>query len=116
MAAPTGGDGVSATPAVLQGHGQPGRTGPAIHIQLLHTPGCPNAARLRATLNSSLAKTAARPTVENIEGPYPSPTLLIDGIDVTGRTPPPGPSCRLDLPTKDDVLAALVFCLQERTS
>ena len=44
---------------------------------------------------------------EEIEGPYPSPTLLIDGIDVTGRDPGTEPCCRLDLPTEEDILMAL---------
>ncbi|MDA8069181.1 hypothetical protein [Conexibacter sp. DBS9H8] len=46
-------------------------------------------------------------TIEEVEGPYPSPTLLVGGIDVTGRTPAAGPSCRLDLPTEEQIVAAL---------
>lgn len=77
------------------------------HVQLLHVPDCPLVDRVRATLRSSLSKTDVQVTIEEIEGPYPSPTLLIDGTDPTGRTPAPGPSCRLDLPAEDEVLAAL---------
>jgi hypothetical protein len=46
-------------------------------------------------------------TVEELEGPYPSPTLLINGADVTGRPIAAGPSCRLDSPTDDEILGAL---------
>jgi hypothetical protein len=116
MAAPIRGGDMSRAPAVLSGRGEHGMTGPVIHVQLLHVPSCPLAELVRATLSSSLSKTTAQVTIEDIEGPYPSPTLLVDGIDVTGRTPPPGPSCRLDLPTEDDVLAAFAVCLEERAS
>lgn len=86
--------------------------GRVVQVQLLHVPDCPLVERVRATLRSSLSKTAVQVTIEEIEGPYPSPTLLIDGTDAAGRTPPPGPSCRLDLPTEDEVIAALLasFC------
>jgi hypothetical protein len=83
-------------------------TGPAVRIQLLHVPDCPLVDRVRATLRGSLAKTTIRVMIEDIEGPYPSPTLLIEGQDVTGRTPMSAPSCRLDLPTEEQVLAALL--------
>jgi hypothetical protein len=79
----------------------------AIHIQLLHVPDCQRVDRVRAALKSVLAKTSVRMAFEDIEGPYPSPTLLINGIDVTGRRRDPGPSCRLDLPTEDDIVVAL---------
>jgi hypothetical protein len=76
-------------------------------IQLLHVPDCPLVDQVRATLSRSLAKTEVEAVIEEMEGPYPSPTLLIEGIDVTGHTPDPGASCRLDLPTEEQVLAAL---------
>lgn len=78
-----------------------------VHVQLLHVPDCPLVDRVRATLRSSLSKTDVQITFEEIEGLYPSPTLLIDGTDATGRTPPLGPCCRLDLPAEDEVIGAL---------
>jgi hypothetical protein len=78
-----------------------------VHIQLLHVPDCPLVERARVTLTGSLCKTNVRVTLEEMEGPYPSPMLLIDGVDVTGQTAADGPSCRLGLPTEDQVLAAL---------
>lgn len=82
-------------------------TRPVIAVQLLHVPDCPLVDAIRAVLLRGVARTGARITIEDIEGSYPSPTLLIDGIDVTGRRPGSGPSCRLDLPTEDDIVAAL---------
>jgi len=90
--------------------GRPGEPGPiktVSRVQLLHVPGCALLDRVRATLQNSLTKTSVHTTIEEIEGPYSSPTLLIDGLDVTGRTPGAGPSCRLDLPTEDQILSAL---------
>ena len=78
-----------------------------VRIQLFHVPDCPLVDRVRATLRSSLAKASAPVVVEEIEGSYPSPTLLIDGIDVTGRSLEPDASCRLDLPTEEQILTAL---------
>jgi hypothetical protein len=79
----------------------------AVRIQLLHVPDCPLVNRVRATLRISLARTSTEVTIEELEGPYPSPTLIIDGQDVTGRNPESEPSCRLDLPTEEQILAAL---------
>lgn len=93
--------------AIIANERHPSHAQSAIHIQLLHVSDCQRVDRVRAALKSILAKTGARITFEDIEGPYPSPTLLIDGIDVTGRRRDPGPSCRLDLPTEDDIVAAL---------
>ncbi|MGH2884776.1 MAG: alkylmercury lyase [Solirubrobacteraceae bacterium] len=86
---------------------EPDQTGPLVHIQLLHVPDCPRVEQVRATLRRSLSKANVRATIEQVKGQHPSPTLLIGGIDVTGRTHAAGPSCRLDLPTEDQILAAL---------
>lgn len=41
-------------------------------------------------------------------GPFPSPSILIDGTDVMRPDrPPTGDFCRLDLPTRDVILTAL---------
>lgn len=93
--------------ATLREGDDPDRPAPPVHIRLLHVPDCPLVERVRATLRRSLSNTNVRVTIEEVEGPYPSPTLLVGGIDVTGRTPAAGPACRLDLPTEDQVLGAL---------
>lgn len=94
-------------PAAVLDCDDPGETRPVVQVQLLHVPGCPLVDRVNGTLRSGLSKVNVRVTIEELEGPYASPTLLIDGIEVTGRTPAPGVSCRLDLPTEEQVLVAL---------
>jgi hypothetical protein len=116
MAAPASDDKMNGAPAAHLDAEDPDQTGPVIHFQLLHVPDCPLVEQVRATLRRSLSKTNVGARIEEVEGPYPSPTLLVDGIDVTGRTPAPGPSCRLDLPTEDQVLAALTASRPEPTS
>jgi hypothetical protein len=77
-------------------------------IELLYVPGCPLRDRVRAALYECLAETGVRAVIEEREGAYPSPTLLIDGLDVITANPPVGPlRCRLDLPTREQIHAAL---------
>ena len=85
------------------GHSPP----PRRRVQILHVPDCPLVEDLRAILRRTLARSGTAVEVEDLEGPYPSPTLLIDGTDVTGRSFIDGPACRLDLPTEEQILAAL---------
>lgn len=83
-------------------------TGSAFDIQLWHVADCPLVDQVRTTLRQCLAKAGATAMVREREGPYPSPTLLINGIDVaTGAAPARDVCCRLDLPTEDQILAAL---------
>jgi hypothetical protein len=78
-------------------------------VELLLVPDCPHGEEARAVLAWCLAEVGlALPVVERI-GDYPSPTVLVDGVDVmTGRvgTQDTG-ACRLDRPTPRKVLAAL---------
>lgn len=78
-----------------------------IRVQILRVPDCPLVGGLRSILDRCLSRSGLHVTVEEIEGPYPSPTLLVNGADPTGRPAAAGPSCRLDLPTEDEILAAL---------
>lgn len=78
-----------------------------IRIQILHVPDCPLVEGLRALVSRCVAQSAAGVTVEEIEGPYPSPTLLLNGKDVTGLQIVEAASCRFDLPTEEQILAAL---------
>lgn len=84
-----------------------GDSAPGIRVQILHVPDCPLVDEMRSLLDRCLSRIALRTTVEQIEGPYGSPTLLVNGTDPTGRRATNGPSCRLDLPTEVEVLAAL---------
>ena len=77
-------------------------------VQILHVEGCPLVDGLRETVQRGLAHVGCGAWIEELEGDYPSPTLLIDGIDiVTGRPADPHPACRLDVPTTEQVVAAL---------
>jgi hypothetical protein len=76
-------------------------------IEILRVPDCPLVGRVRETVDRALARVRVHAEVQELVGEYASPTLLIDGLDVTGRRPAAGACCRLDLPTEAQVLAAL---------
>jgi hypothetical protein len=76
---------------------------------LLLVPGCPNADVARRVVAESVAELGLPVAVEERVGEFPSPTVLVDGIDVmTGAEGAAAvPSCRLDVPSVPRVLAAL---------
>jgi hypothetical protein len=77
-------------------------------IELLHVRGCPLVEQVRATLDSCLREAGLTAVVHDREGRFASPTLLIDGVDVVTGAPAKTPaSCRLDLPNRRQILAAL---------
>ncbi|WP_285486562.1 alkylmercury lyase [Amycolatopsis taiwanensis] len=85
-----------------------GLSGGRVRVQLLRVPDCPLVEQVRATLQECLLQSPIPVVVEELEGPYPSPTLLIDGVDVaTGKAPSRDACCRLDLPTRTQILDAL---------
>jgi hypothetical protein len=80
---------------------------PSVHITLLHVPDCPFVDAVRTTVRNALATTNIEAIIEEVEGPYASPTLLVNGHDVTGASSHDATSCRLNLPTEAQVLTAL---------
>ncbi|WP_158888207.1 alkylmercury lyase [Amycolatopsis anabasis] len=77
-------------------------------VELWHVPDCPLIDRVRATLHECLRHTGIEIPVHERQGAFPSPTLVINGIDVaTGGPPSTGTCCRLDLPTHDQIHTAL---------
>jgi hypothetical protein len=83
-------------------------SGKGIRVQLLHVPDCPLAPRVRTMLRECLDEARMAAVVEDMEGEYPSPTVLVNGVDVvTGRPASGDARCRLDLPTRDQILGAL---------
>jgi hypothetical protein len=71
-------------------------------------PDCPNVERVRRELLAVLAELDLTLEVEEKIGDHPSPTVVVDGLDVvTHMTPRPGLSCRLDLPTHAQLIEAL---------
>jgi hypothetical protein len=78
-----------------------------VRIQILHVPDCPLVDGVRRTLERCLSTTDLDVHVEELEGHYPSPTVIINGVDPTGRPAPSGASCRLDVPIEEQIIAAL---------
>jgi glutaredoxin len=80
-----------------------------MRVELFTSPGCPNAAAAKKTLTECLAALGIDvPIIERV-GHYASPTVRVDGIDVMrpDDETPLGDMCRLDLPTRQRILAAL---------
>jgi hypothetical protein len=80
-----------------------------VDVELLLGPQCPNGPAARSVLTACLRRLGLDLQVRERVGDYPSPTILVNGVDVmTGqRGAPPGQACRLDLPTAARVVAAL---------
>ena len=78
-----------------------------VKIELLHVAGCANVAGTRSLVQACLVETGIHAQVKEWVGAYPSPTVLVDGADVMGRPEAEGAMCRLDIPTRDRLLAAL---------
>lgn len=106
MAGP-GSDRPVSVPGVPSNTRLDGQRAASVRVQILHVPDCPLVEGLRHLLERSIAQSGVSATVEEVEGPYLSPTLLINGTDITGRSVGVEPSCRLDLPTAEEILAAL---------
>lgn len=77
-------------------------------IELLHVTGCPLVDQVRASIDGCLRDAGITAEVEEREGAFASPTLLVDGVDVvTGGSARTRACCRLDLPTRAQILTAL---------
>lgn len=76
-------------------------------IQLLYFEGCPHAGEARVTLRRALEHSGLETPIEELDGDYPSPTVLIDGVDVMGEPERSGRMCRLDLPTESRIVSAI---------
>jgi hypothetical protein len=80
-----------------------------LRIELLTAPGCPHAAAARATIIECLSALGVEAPIIDRVGRYPSPTVLVDGVDVMRPESGVrnGDACRLDLPTPQRLLDAL---------
>jgi hypothetical protein len=78
-----------------------------MNIELLHVPGCPNVSAAREVLEHCLQQLGLDVPVAEREGNFASPSILINGIDVMGKDDVSGPVCRLDLPMRERIIAAL---------
>jgi len=79
----------------------------ALYVQLLHVPDCPNVEGALRRLRDCLADLGLDAEVEDLEGDYPSPTILVNGRDMMGTAIHHGASCRIDVPTRERVVSAL---------
>lgn len=86
-----------------------------VRIQLLHVRDCPNVDELRLRVQDIVFRLGASATLEEIEGLYPSPTLTVNGVDVTGSSAGTDPSCRLDLPSEEQIRTALIRAADEQS-
>jgi len=89
---------------------------PEIRIQILHVADCPLVVDVRKDLQECLDQSGVDALIDEVEGPYPSPTLLVEGRDVTKHPPGVGPACRLDLPTRDQISRAIEAAVAFRSS
>ena len=79
-----------------------------MNVELLHLPGCPHVEQARRLLADCLDDMGlGEIVVEEREGDFPSPSIIVDRTDVMGAATVTSASCRLDLPTRERVLAAL---------
>ena len=58
-----------------------------VTIELLHVPDCPLLDRIRDTLSACLPLAETPVRIQEREGDYPSPTLLINGVDIASGAP-----------------------------
>lgn len=80
-----------------------------MRIELLTSPGCRNTAAARQTVTGCLITLGIDVPIIDHVGRYPSPTVLVDGIDVMrpATATAIGDACRLDVPTPRQVFDAL---------
>ncbi len=79
-----------------------------VKIELLHLPGCPHVEQSRHLLQACLTELGLTSVeVAEREGNFPSPSILVNGIDVMGAPASENAACRRDLPTRARVLNAL---------
>lgn len=77
-------------------------------VQVLQVPDCPLVDELLTLIQNAEAETGVQVDVHVLVGDHPSPTLVIDGVDVaTGSPIATTACCRLDLPTHEQIAAAL---------
>lgn len=84
-------------------------TGMPATIEIVYVPGCTLVDRLRSLVEECLAEVGVPCPVQVVAGQCHSPTLLVNGLDITtGRAiDVKFPACRVGLPTKAEILAAL---------
>jgi len=87
-------------------------------VQILHVPDCPLLPSARRAVDRAAASIGVDVRIDEIEGAFPSPSVMVDGEDVTGTSTRGGAQCRLDLATERQIRVALqrVMSAQRRES
>lgn len=77
-------------------------------VEVVHEADCPHVERVVAMVRTCIAASGTDATIVVREGELASPTVVVDGLDVTtGKPPIAAVACRLDLPTADQLRIAL---------
>jgi 8-oxo-dGTP pyrophosphatase MutT (NUDIX family) len=76
-------------------------------IELRYFAGCPNVEPVRRLIRECLEQLGLDVPIDEHDGDFPSPTVLVDGVDVMGAPAAPERSCRLDVPTRAQLMDAL---------
>ncbi|MGH8994557.1 MAG: hypothetical protein ACRDYB_00710 [Acidimicrobiales bacterium] len=79
-----------------------------LRISILHVSDCPSIGHVRTILKAALESVGATAVVEEIEGGYSSPTLLVNGVEVDGYPLGSDPACRIHLPTHEEIATAIL--------
>jgi hypothetical protein len=78
-----------------------------VRIELRYVSGCANVDAARSLLRACLGELGLEANVTEVEGDFPSPTIRVNGADVMGAVNSEGAFCRLDVPTRERLMAAL---------
>ncbi len=76
-------------------------------VELLSVPNCPHVNLARDLLRSCMKDLDFSLEIDESQGDYPSPSILVNGVDVMGDPGYRAASCRLDVPTRSAILDAL---------
>lgn len=82
-------------------------TGAGVVVQIRRVWNCPHTEQIRELVRQAAVAAGVVVDLEEVVGDYPSPTVVVHGRDVTGEPLGEGAWCRLDLPTGDQIRAAL---------
>jgi hypothetical protein len=78
-----------------------------MRVELRAVPDCPHLAATRERLRACLEQAGWPPDFEERLGEFRSPSVLVDGVDVTGADPHAPAACVLHPPTAEQILTAL---------
>lgn len=79
-----------------------------LKIELFHLPECPHVEQTRLLLQACMSELGLTGVaVADKEGDFPSPSIMVNGVDVMGAPLFENASCRIDLPTRERVMRAL---------